>query len=146
MEFPVRGTWKRLRTNAGERKACVGHGSGANLVERCTSQVGERLHDMGDVRRAIGFAAVRNRCKVRTVGLGQHPIDRAQARRIVQIRSSFERDDAAERKVRAALQALPSLVGPTREAVEHRALGRSFCIEYVERLLPRFARVDDEWQ
>ena len=41
MGFPVRGTWKRLRTNAGERKACVGHGSGANVVERCTSQVGE---------------------------------------------------------------------------------------------------------
>ena len=103
MGFPVRGTWKRLGTNAGERKACVGNGSGANVVERCTSQVGECLHDVGDVRRTIRSAAVRHRRKVWAVGLREHSLDRTQARCIVQVGRRFEGDDATERQVRAAV-------------------------------------------
>ena len=146
MGFPVRGNWKRLRTYAGERKACVVHRSGSNVVEGRMPQVGKGLHHVDDVRRSVGRAPMGHRCQVWAVGLGEHPIDRAEPGGLVQVGGRLEGDDAAERQVGVAVEASPRLVGTTREAVEDRQVGRAFRVEDVERLRPRVPGVDDERQ
>ena len=109
-------------------------------------QVGKGLDHVGDVGRLVGPAPMWHRREVRAVGLGEHPIDRAQPCCLVQLRRRLERDDAAERQVRVAVEALSSLVGATGEAVEDRQFRCALGVEDVERLGPRVAGVDDERQ
>jgi hypothetical protein len=55
------------------------------------------------------------------VGLDEHPVERRARGRVADVVGVVERDDAAERQVRAEIERPFGLVGAAREAVEDGA-------------------------
>ena len=147
MGIPVRGTGKRLRTNTRERKACVGHGSGANVVERL-HHAARRAPATTWVTYAGWFGLPRCGTGARyglsvSASIRSSGHSRAASCRSVAVLNVTM---PLKRQERAALEALPGLVGPAGEAVEDRALRRALGVEDVERVCPRVAGVDDQRQ
>ena len=145
--FPSVGRGKGYGRMPGNARHAFATVAARNVVERRAAQVGERLRPTWVTYAGwFGLPRCGTGARYGTVGLGEHPIERAQPRRVVQVGRRLERDDAAERQVRAAVEALPGLVGAAGEAVEDRPLGRALGVEDVERVVPRIAGVDDQRQ
>src|SRR4029079_2791700 len=65
---------------------------------------------------------------------------------VVKLDSRLERDDSTERQVRTELETRTRLAGPSGEAMEDGVRRSSLGSEDVERVAPRVAGVDHQWQ
>ena len=75
----------------------------------------------------------------RTVGLDEDTVDRRHGGRGAEFVGGLERDDAAEREVRAEVERPARLAGPSREAMEDGPWRRSLVDQHAERFVPRFS-------
>ena len=87
-----------------------------------------------------------NRRKIRRIRLDQQLVDGALDCCLLDIGSRRKRHDAAKRQPRSTLHTSSSLVRAAGETVKDGVVGNTFGVENLERLVPRLASMNHQWQ